>query len=78
MIKIHIIRVAFLLALFTVGLLSLFAMPMDDSPTWYSDLLLSKGLAAACLWAFGRLYKRWKETDSWVRAYDRWNGVKCQ
>ena len=76
MIVIHITRVALLILLIAVGLLSLFVIPIDDSPTWCSDLFLSKGLAGVCLWSFGKLYTRWKDTDSWVRAYDRWNDTK--
>lgn len=71
-----IIRTLILLALFTAGLLSLFAIPMDDSTTWYSDLLISKAMAPVCLWSFGNLYERWKKTDRWVRAYDKWNTIK--
>lgn len=77
MMKIHIIRVVFLLALFSVGIFSLFAMPMDDSLTWYSDLFISKAIAALCLWVFGNLYDRWKKTDRWIRAYDKWCENQC-
>lgn len=73
MVRISIIRVLLLLSLFTVGLLSLFAIPMDDSPTWTLDLLLSKFLAALCLWCFNRLYERWKIVDRLIRAFDRWS-----
>lgn len=76
MIRISLIRVLLLLSLFTVGFLCLFAIPVDDSETWYSDLILSKGVAAVCFWSFGKLYERWKKTDRWVRAYDRWNTIK--
>ena len=73
MIRISIIRVLLLLSLFTVGLFSLFAIPMDDSPTWTSDLILSKCLAFIMLWLFNRLYERWKVADRFIRAFDRWN-----
>ncbi len=74
--RISLIRVLLLLSLFTVGIFCLFAIPMDDSATWYSDFFISKAVATGCLWRFGKLYERWKKTDSWVRAYDRWNTIK--
>lgn len=73
MIKISIIRVLLLLSLFTIGLFSLFAIPMDDSPTWTSDLILSKCLAFITFWLFNRLYERWKVADRFIRAFDKWN-----
>lgn len=80
MIKRHLIRIAILISFFTVGMLGIFAIPMDDSATWYSDLFLSKLLGGTCIWIFYRLYKVWKRTDSWIRAYDKWNDkqVKSQ
>ena len=78
MIKISIIRVLLLLSLFAIGLSSLFAIPMDDSPTWTSDLLISKGIAFCSLWLFNRLYERWKITDRFIRAYDRWSTKEKQ
>ena len=71
--QVSIIRAIILLALFSVGLLSLFAIPMDDSPTWTSDLFFSKGLAFFSLWLFNRLYERWKVVDRVIRAFDRWS-----
>lgn len=73
MIRISIIRVLLLLSLFTVGLSSLLAIPMDDSTTWTSDLILSKCLAFIMFWLSNRLYERWKVTDRFIRAFDRWN-----
>ena len=73
MVKVHLIRIAILLALLTTGLLGIFSIPMDNSDTWYSDLLLSKISGAVCIWAFHRLYEKWKRIDSWIRAYDKWN-----
>lgn len=73
MIKVHLIRIAILLTLFTVGMLGIFAMPMDDSPTWCFDLFLSKILGVACIWIFSKLYEIWKKTDKWIQAYDKWN-----
>lgn len=73
MVKVHLTRIAILITLFAVGLLGIFATPMDDSPTWYSDLFLSKGIGAGCLWIFYKFYEVWKRTDSWIQAYDKWN-----
>ena len=73
MVIIHLTRVAILITLFTVGLLGIFAMPMDDSPTWCSDLFLSKVLGVACIWIFSKLYEIWRKTDKWIQAYDKWN-----
>lgn len=73
MIKVHLTRIAILITLFTVGMLGIFAMPMDDSPTWCLDLFLSKILGGACLWIFSKLYEIWKKTDEWIQAYDKWN-----
>lgn len=73
MIRISIIRVLSLVSLFTVGLFSLFAIPMDDSPTWALDLILSKGVAFIMFWLFHRLYERWKVGDRLIRAFDMWS-----
>lgn len=73
MTKKSILRILLLITLFTTGFLGLFAIPVDNSDSWYTDLLLSKALAAVCLWSFGKLYTRWKKSDAWIRAYDRWN-----
>lgn len=73
MIKIHLTRIAILITFFTVGMLGILAIPMDDSETWYSDLFLSKLLGGACIWIFAKLYEVWKRTDSWIRIYDKWN-----
>lgn len=42
-----------------VGIVALFAVPMDGSETWTCDLILSKAIAAAAWWAWYRLLKRW-------------------
>lgn len=76
--RISIIRVLLLLSLFTVGLLSLFAIPMDDSPTWTSDLIISKAFAFISLWLFNRLYERWKVADQIIRAFDKWNSNEIE
>lgn len=75
MIKIHLTRIAILITFFTVGMLGIFAIPMDDSATWYSDLLLSKVIEAGCLWVFYKLYEVWKRTDRWIQAYEKWCNV---
>ena len=67
------IRIAILLALFSAGLLGMLSIPMDASPRWYSDLILSKAIGCLSLLAFAKLYARWRKTDRWIRAYDRWN-----
>lgn len=73
MVKIHLTRIAILITLFTAGLLGIFTIPMDDSATWYSDLLLSKLLGGVSIWIFSKLYHTWRKTDKWIRAYDKWN-----
>lgn len=77
MIKIHIIRIAILITFFAVGMLGIFSMPMDDSQTWYSDLFFSKILGAASSWIFAKLYERWKKSDKWIKAYDKWATANC-
>ena len=71
MIKIHLVRVTILTALFTVGMLGIFDIPMDDSTTWYSEQILSKTLGGGCFWIFHKLYESWKKTDSWIQAYEK-------
>lgn len=73
MVKIHLTRVAILITLLTVGMLGIFAIPVDDSPTWYFDLFLSKLSGGACIWIFSKLYEIWRKTDKWIQAYDKWN-----
>lgn len=50
-----------LVALFIVGFVSLFAIPADNSPTWWSDFFISKSIAAASWLSFVYLNKRWGE-----------------
>ena len=73
MVKLHLTRITVLISLFTVGLLGIFAVPMEDSPTWYFDLFFSKILGGACIWIFSKLYGIWRKTDDWIRTYDEWN-----
>lgn len=71
--KVSFLRVSFLLGIFAIGMLGIFAIPMDDSPTWFSDLLFSKLIGGACFWIFSKFYDHWKKTDKWIKAYDKWN-----
>lgn len=78
MIKVSILRASILLSLFTIGMLGVFAIPVDDSTTWYFDLLFSKLIGGACLWIFSKLYEHWKKTDKWIKAYDKWNDPEAK
>ncbi len=66
--KVSFLRASFLLGIFAIGMLGIFAIPMDDSTTWFSDLLISKLIGAAALWFFSKLYDHWKKTDKWIKA----------
>lgn len=65
------IRITTLIVLFSVGFVSLFAEPLDDSPWWFEQFIISKTIAAGAFYAFYRLYDRWKKSDKWLRKYDK-------
>lgn len=65
------IRISILMALLTGAIAGIFAIPVDDSNTWYLDLLLSKAIAAGCVWLFSILYRQWRKTDPHIRAFHR-------
>ena len=73
MIKKSILRILILITLFTTGFLGIFAIPVDNSDSWYTDLFISKIGAVISFWLFSRLYRKWKVSDPWIRAYDKWN-----
>ncbi len=73
MIKVSILRASILLGLFTIGMLGVFAIPLEDSPTWFSDLFISKLIGGTGIWVFSKLYTHWKKKDKWIKAYDKWN-----
>lgn len=70
---ISIIRISVLIALCFAGFICFFGEPLDDSATWFTDLLLSKGIAVLCFYGLYRLYPMWAKTDKWIGAYDRWS-----
>lgn len=51
-------RYYILFVLELVGIVFLFAVPMDDSETWFSDLIFSKAVAVVAWYAWYRLVKR--------------------
>lgn len=66
------IRVSILITLSIVAFIGIFSTPIDDSPTWFSDLLISKSIGFLAAWVISKLYPRWAETDKWVSTYDKW------
>lgn len=67
-----IFRISVLVALCLVGFITLFGEPLDNSATWFLDLLASKVVAALCFYGIYRLYPAWAKTDKWVGAFERW------
>lgn len=57
----RIIRKSILFALFAIAVYTLFCTPLDESPTWLSDLLISKMICVAAFASMAFLNKTWKE-----------------
>ena len=55
-------RVA-LIALGVVAFLGIFSTPVDDSTTWWRDLILSKVIGFAAGYTLHRLFTRWEADD---------------
>lgn len=66
------IRVSILIALSVVAFIGIFSAPIDNSPTWFSDFFISKGIGFVAAWSIYKLYPRWAKTDKWVSVYDKW------
>lgn len=64
-------RIAVLMVICGIGLMALFGVPEDNAENWFLILIGSKAIAAAALYAAARLYDRWKQTDEWLKAYDK-------
>ena len=67
---ISIMRIALIVAAATVGTLGLMAIPNDDSPTWLTDLYLSKAIAAAGWYVAWLLNAKWSKVDKWIGAFN--------
>ncbi len=66
-------RIIILLALALAATFGILSVPADDaSPTWITELILSKaiGFGAAVILCF--LYSEWSLCDDIIRAFDRW------
>lgn len=72
---ISIFRISILLILSCIGLIGLFCEPMNDSANWLTVFILSKGIAAICLYGCFRLYSRWAKSDKWIASFDRWSSL---
>lgn len=70
---ISISRIALLLGLAFICFCGLVSVPLDDSPTWGFDLLVSKVIGFGAGYAFYRLETLWAKTDKWLMAYERWS-----
>lgn len=57
----RIIRKSILFALFAIAVYALFCTPLDESPTWFRDLLISKMICVAAFASMAFLNKTWEE-----------------
>lgn len=64
-----IIRTSILIALAIAALIGILSTPLDDSATWFADLILAKAFGAGAAYAVYKLYTRWSKTDKWIAAY---------
>ncbi len=53
-----ILRTCAIYILFAIGVIAFFAIPEDESPTWVRDIMVSKMIAAASLYAMSRCIRR--------------------
>ena len=67
-----ILRILVLVLLTAAAAVALLSSPHDSSATWWQDLLLSKAIGSAAVYAAFRLYRRWRKTDPLIAAYDRY------
>lgn len=61
-------RCAVLLAIGMVAFVGIFSCPLDDSPTWFSDFIISKAVGFGAGWAMYRLGKKW-QNDPLIQRY---------
>lgn len=54
------LRTIVMYALFGAGIISLFAMPDEESATWLRDMAVTKLLAAAAFAALALCIRRWE------------------
>lgn len=53
------LRASILIALFMAGIVALFIIPENDSPTWWSELIITKTICVICFYILARLIRRW-------------------
>ena len=64
-------RLLTLFGLFSIALIALMGEPDVKSQWWWEQFIISKAIAAAGFYAFGKLYNRWSKTDKWLIAYNK-------
>lgn len=71
-IKVSITRIAILtiLGIFAMALI-LGTETSENATAWTLQVIIDKGLGVAACFAVGRLYRRWRRADPWIKAYDR-------
>jgi hypothetical protein len=67
-----IIRICILAALIMVALVGVLSFPMENSTSWFTDILISKSIGVAAIYALCKLYVRWAKTDKLISAYYHW------
>lgn len=65
------LRIAALFVIFSVALIALMGEPNGNSAWRWEQFIISKAIAAACFYAFWKLYRRWSKTDKWLMAYNK-------
>lgn len=72
--SISIIRIAILLSLGVIGFLFFFGEEEDPTPfAFFIHVIIDKAFACLCLYKACKLYARWRKSDPWIMAYDKWN-----
>ncbi len=65
---ISIIRISILLALAAFAFLFIFGQ--EQGPAWELHFIANKVLGFGAAYFLARLYKRWRNSDPWLMAYD--------
>lgn len=66
-----------ILVLLLLGIMALFAIPDNESPTWIADLLVSKLIAMTCFYAIGKLSPLGKTESKTTKTGSKSETIVC-
>lgn len=69
---ISVIRIAILFILSGLAFIFIFGEEQDENVwAFFFHVIVDKGLGIGLCFYIGRLYKRWRKVDPWLKAYDK-------